>query len=74
MVLASDTDLGGWDQLEHDLRSLGRPRYSDLERRAGLSRDADRDPLKLVVDSLSKSAAKDLAVIEMEVTDLGIDL
>ena len=50
------------------------PYDPDLERHAGVSRDEDRDPLKLVIDSLSKSAAKDLAVTELEEADLGIDL
>lgn len=44
----------------------------DTHRRPG--DDVERDPLRLVVDAMSTSAAKDLAVAEMDDVDLGIDL
>ncbi|MFN8052782.1 MAG: hypothetical protein U0Q22_15155 [Acidimicrobiales bacterium] len=44
----------------------------DTHRRPG--DDVERDPLRLVVDAMSTSAAKDLAIAEMDDVDLGIDL
>ncbi|HMS15092.1 MAG TPA: AAA family ATPase [Microthrixaceae bacterium] len=51
-----------------------KPFDPDLDQHSGRSIDNEREPLKLVVDSLSASAAKDLAVTEMEEADLGMEL
>jgi len=46
----------------------------DLEPHGKVSRHSDHDPLKLVIDSMSKSAAKNLAVAERDEADYGIEM